>query len=549
MPEHNSKSVLKQFNFVIICFVALGVGLFALSYTVIDRLLTANASAYAKSASDKFESEINFLTKRANTIFTALLFDNNIESLMLSPFSSRTPDYISSLQTQFSSYSVMNRDIIDIALVSRDFAWSNYYDKVSLREFADCMKDTYGAHCFGLRTSPLFSVHLREKGAYKLLFGHNIYGMKANANYGKLLGSAFLSLDLNKSTLILPEDSKVFTYFVLLDNNGNSFAFNGNSEIKEKILKEAKLNKTETKDYLIYSSNLDKQGLTVITALDKNSLTAEVRYATFIIIAVALISFTIIAMLMRGILKNIVNLNLKLQEATVSLYESKLGRKQAELNFLRSQINPHFLYNSLESIASLSLERSVPEVAEAIAALGKLFRYNIKGESTVPLAKELEMIRSYLTIYKIRFPEKLNVIYSIRENTLSIPIMKFILQPFVENVLKHSVEGGIKNITLYIGARLDETKLIISIYDDGKGIAPDTLAILKNVVSTPLSFSEDKEHKHIGMYNVAKRLFLYYGSDCKIELESEPDKGTKVSINIPVQNVKVEEDYVKSSIS
>ena len=527
----------------------MGVGLFALSYTVIDRLLTANASAYAKSAADKFESEINFLTKRANTIFTALLFDNNIESLMLSPFSSRTPDYISSLQTQFSSYSVMNRDIIDIALVSRDFAWSNYYDKVSLREFADCMKDTYGAHCFGVRTSPLFSVHLREKGAYKLLFGHNIYGMKANANYGKLLGSAFLSLDLNKSTLILPEDSKVFTYFVLLDNNDNSFAFNGNSEIKEKILKEAKLNKTETKDYLIYSSNLDKQGLTVITALDKNSLTAEVRYATFIIIAVALISFTIIAMLMRGILKNIVNLNLKLQEATVSLYESKLGRKQAELNFLRSQINPHFLYNSLESIASLSLERSVPEVAEAIAALGKLFRYNIKGESTVPLEKELEMIRSYLTIYKIRFPEKLNVIYSIRENTLSIPIMKFILQPFVENVLKHSVEGGIKNITLYIGARLDETKLIISIYDDGKGIAPDTLAILKNVVSTPLSFSEDKEHKHIGMYNVAKRLFLYYGSDCKIELESEPDKGTKVSINIPVQNVKVEEDYVKSSIS
>ena len=292
-----------------------------------------------------------------------------------------------------------------------------------------------------------------------------------------------------------------------------------------------------------------KKGLTVITAPDKNSLTAEVRYATFIIIAVALISFTIIAMLMRGILKNIVNLNLKLQEATVSLYESKLGRKQAELNFLRSQINPHFLYNSLESIASLSLERSVPEVAEAIAALGKLFRYNIKGESTVPLEKELEMIRSYLTIYKIRFPEKLNVIYSIRENTLSIPIMKFILQPFVENVLKHSVEGGIKNITLYIGARLDETKLIISIYDDGKGIAPDTLAILKNVVSTPLSFSEDKEHKHIGMYNVAKRLFLYYGSDCKIELESEPDKGTKVSINIPVQNVKVEEDYVKSSIS
>ena len=400
MLKHKSKSVLRQFNFVIVCFVLLGMVLFILNYSVIDRLLTANASAYAKSTAEKFESEINFLTKRADTIFTALLFDHNIENLMLSPFSSKTPDYISSLQTQFSSYSVMNRDISDIALVSDEFAWSNYYDKASLIEFADKMKDTYGSHCFGLRTSPLFSVHLHEKDASKLLFGHNIYGMKSDANYGKLLGSTFLSLDLNKSTILLPKDSKAFTYFALLDDNGNSFSFNGSAEIKEKILKE--LSSSETNNYLIYSSKLKSSGLTVITALDKSSLIAEARSATFIIIAVALISFTIIAILMRGILKNIVSLNLRLQEATVSLYESKLGKKQAELNFLRSQINPHFLYNSLESIASLSLEKSVPEVAKAIAALGKLFRYNIKGESIVPLEKEIEMIRSYLTVYRCK---------------------------------------------------------------------------------------------------------------------------------------------------
>lgn len=549
MSDYNSKSILRQFNFVIVCFITLGIGLFVLSYTVIDRLLTANASAYAKSTAEKFENEINFLSKRADTIFTALLFDSNIENLMLSPFSSNTPDYLSSLQTQFSSYSVMNRDIVDIALVSRDFAWSNYYDKVTLRNFSDSIKDTYGSICFGLRTSPLFSVNLREKGAYKLLFGHNIYGMKADSNYGKLLGATFLSLDLNKSTIILPDDSKVFTYFILLDNNGNSFSFNADLEIKKKILTESTLSSADAKEYLIYSSRLDKHGLTVITALDKGSLTAEVKSATFIIIAVALVSFIIIAILMRGILKNIAGLNHKLQEATVSLYESKLGKKQAELNFLRSQINPHFLYNSLESIAALSLEKSVPCIAEAIAALGKLFRYNIKGESIVPLEKELETIRSYLTICKIRFPEKLNIIYSLRENTLSIPVMKFILQPFVENVLKHSVEAGTKNITLYIGARLDESKLIINIYDDGKGIAPDTLAVLKRVVSEPLSFNDDMENKHIGLYNVAKRLFLYYGNDCRIELESELDNGTRVSISIPVEYMKVEENNVKSSIS
>ena len=155
------------------------------------------------------------------------------------------------------------------------------------------------------------------------------------------------------------------------------------------------------------------------------------------------------------------------------------------------------------------------------------------------------MIRSYLTICKIRFPEKLNVIYSIRENTLALPIMKFILQPFVENVLKHSVEVGTKAVTLYIGARLDGNLLIISIYDDGKGITPETLKILKKVVSSPLSFNTEKNNTHIGLYNVAKRLMLYYGNDCKIELESEPDNGTQVIINIPIQNL--EEIHAKSS--
>ena len=286
MPQHKSKSVLKQFHFVIICFIALGIGLFALSYSVIDRLITANASAYAKSTAEKFENEVNFLIKRADTIFTTLLFDNNIESLMLSPFSGKTPDYIRTLQVQFSSYSVMNKDITDIALVSDKFAWSNYYDKASLRKFSKEMDGIYNSHCFGLKPSSLFSITLHEKGAYKLLFGHNIYSMKTGINYGKRLGSAFLSLDLNKSNLVPPKDNKVFTYFILLDDKGNSFPFNGSSEINSKILREirasgndtnSELKLFNTNDYLIYTSRIPDTGLTVITALGKHSLTNEVR--------------------------------------------------------------------------------------------------------------------------------------------------------------------------------------------------------------------------------------------------------------------------------
>ena len=588
MPLNKNKSVLKQFNFILCCFLVLGIGLFLLSYNVIYGLMIKNASSYAKSTAEKFESEVDFLIKRADTIFTSLLFDNNIENLMLSPFSSKTPEYIKSLQTQFSSYSIMNNDISDIALFSDELVWSNYCDRASLQKFSDEMKESYGSRCFGLKSSPFFS--LREKNSYRLIFGHNMYGMHNRANYGKLLGTLFLSLDLNKSNLILPDNKKEFTYFILVDDNGNSFSFNGKKVIKDEILSElgessekagSKLIFLETPNYLIYKSRISDKPLTVITALDKHSITAEVRFTTFVIISVTLLSLTIIALLMRSILRNIVTplkklsihienlkeispvsdkapvkltgcseivslsnsfnnmlerqneLSLELQAATVNLYEMELEKKKAELSFLRSQINPHFLYNSLESIASLSLEKSVPEISDAISALGKLFRYNIKGESIVPFEKELEMIQSYLTICKIRFPKKLNIIYSIRNDTKEIPVMKFILQPFAENALKHSVEPGTSPVTIYIGAKLNETHLVISIYDDGTGIPAETLSKLKDMLASPLSFKDDENRSHIGIFNVAKRLALYYGDDCNIDLDSTPGNGTRIVIFIP----------------
>ena len=86
----------------------------------------------------------------------------------------------------------------------------------------------------------------------------------------------------------------------------------------------------------------------------------------------------------------------ELQQATVNLYEMQLGRKQAELEYLRSQINPHFLYNTLEAIQGIALEHGVPKIADATGALGKLFRHNIQGSDMIPLGKELEITQAYL---------------------------------------------------------------------------------------------------------------------------------------------------------
>jgi two-component system sensor histidine kinase YesM len=226
-----------------------------------------------------------------------------------------------------------------------------------------------------------------------------------------------------------------------------------------------------------------------------------------------------------------------LQEATVNLYESQLDRKQAELDYLRSQINPHFLYNTLETIQGIALEKEVPEIADASGALGKLLRHNIQGSDTVSLNRELEITEAYLTIQKLRFTDKLNVIISVRENTRKLPVMKVLLQPLVENAVYHGLEPKTGPGTLYIGARIEESDLLISIYDDGVDIPAEKLSELQeNLDRAPQSLRSAKVH--IGLLNVQNRIRLRYGKPYGLSLESTPGKGTKVILRLPVETEK-----------
>ena len=224
----------------------------------------------------------------------------------------------------------------------------------------------------------------------------------------------------------------------------------------------------------------------------------------------------------------------ELQQATVNLYEMQLGRKQAELEYLRSQINPHFLYNTLEAIQGIALEHGVPKIADAAGALGKLFRHNIQGSDMIPLGKELEITQAYLTIQKLRFADKLNVLISIRENTRGIPVMKLLLQPLVENAVYHGLEPKTGPGTLFIGARLEKGDLLISIYDDGVGMPSGRLAALQEELERPAA-SGKAETAHIGLLNVQHRIRLRYGMPYGLTLHSTPGGGTRVTVRVPAQ--------------
>jgi two-component system LytT family sensor kinase len=207
------------------------------------------------------------------------------------------------------------------------------------------------------------------------------------------------------------------------------------------------------------------------------------------------------------------------------LEEQKRLLLEARLDALQRQINPHFLFNTLNSIATLVRVR--PEQArDLIVKLANILRALLKDhDSYVPFREELNFTEDYLGIEVVRFgAEKLRVVKEIEAGTLEVPVPSMLLQPLVENSIKHGLEPRISGGTITLRSRLKDGTLIIEVEDDGVGIAPDR--VLRTGVL---------EHKGtgIGMRNVRERLEVLYGENAVFEVTSRPGRGTLVTIHMP----------------
>jgi two-component system LytT family sensor kinase len=209
----------------------------------------------------------------------------------------------------------------------------------------------------------------------------------------------------------------------------------------------------------------------------------------------------------------------KLEEQTRLLLEAKLDA-------LQRQINPHFLFNTLNSITSLV--RSKPELArEMIVKLANILRILLKErESFVPFAEELAFTDDYLDIEVVRFGEKLRVQKEIAAETLSVVVPSMLLQPLLENSIKHGLEPRLEGGTVTLRSRItDEGRLLIEVEDDGVGIAPGREVGRGGIARAGTG---------IGMRNVRERMQVLYGDSAELEVESRPGRGTKVRLLMPV---------------
>ena len=407
--------------------------------------------------------------------------------------------------------------------------------------------------------------------------GRKIIDFNTLADYGYLL------IDLEESILeqayagIVDEHSaEVF----ICDDEGTIISNSSKNEVDKTILElpfaEMVLADESGHNYIQYTSDVDKVAIystikgtnwKIIKTISTDYLYKEINqiqkyfiiggviYGLVIILFMLLFSFryTEPMMRMRGVIKKVEqgdltarmdvksndelgqlghSLNNMIAETQVlinQLIREEQEKKEVELEALHAQINPHFLYNTLNTIKWMAKIQGNHGVSKAITALVKLLRISTNlGKEMITLKEEIDYVMNYIVIQKLRFSTSINIKYNIDEGCMGITVPKLILQPIVENSIIYGMEDEQHELEIEINAFIKEESLIIEVYDNGPGIKDE---ILKNILK---DVSDKNRFSKVGLNNVNQRIKLYCGNDYGLEIDGGLALGTKVTVTLPV---------------
>ena len=222
----------------------------------------------------------------------------------------------------------------------------------------------------------------------------------------------------------------------------------------------------------------------------------------------------------------------RIKELTTDIIHEQEQKRKMEFDALQAKINPHFLYNTLDSVVWLAEQGNTEDVVRMVTALARLFRISIsKGRETITVGEELEHAQNYLYIQQMRYKDKFDFSITIPEELRNCPTIKLITQPIVENAIYHGIKYLQEPGHIWISVAEVDTSICITIKDNGVGIHKD---ILDRILSDEFHREETTGDGHgIGVRNIHERIRLTYGTGYGLTLESELDYGTTVTIRIP----------------
>lgn len=478
-----------------------------------------------------------------------------------------------------------NKDILDIIIVSRTEKYTTLAGRINYAtELMNTLGNDGAVHYGGFRKAdPVI-------GRDKVLFGMNIFASGDTMFYGEKIGFITFVLDVKSINTELKQYPRLAgTSFYMMDNkelvytNSNDEHMLGNNQLDlyGDYSEKAVIERINGKRYAIQSFELPELSGRIITTVPISNLMKELeslKKASYILLVITLllISFPY-TMLMMNILKPLTKLmkfmkslkggNLdvlhskvtlegyaeievisnefntmlerindlteRLLDTTSKLYQKDIEKQRAEFAFLQSQINPHFLSNTLDSIKGIALVKGNRDIYEMTTALSTMMRYSIQGRDEVSLEEELKIVNAYVKIYQGRFPDKIAFEKHCADEFLSIRVPKMMIQPIVENALGHGLEPrGNSGLVLIRINKNNDGNLEITIADNGVGIEQDRLyQIIERLNNQDAASTSDD---HIGIQNVHNRIQLKYGEHYGVAIDSVSGQGTEVKLTLPI---------------
>mgnify|MGYP004469758853 CR=1 FL=1 len=213
-----------------------------------------------------------------------------------------------------------------------------------------------------------------------------------------------------------------------------------------------------------------------------------------------------------------------------TIYQLRIAQQEANMKALQAQINPHFMSNTMEYIRMAAIDADQPELAKVVYSFAALLRNNTDFSPRTTLKRELDFIEKYVFLYQVRFPDRLAYQITVAPEVMDLQLPKFSLQPLVENYFVHGVDFARQDNAIHIKASQVNERVVITIVNNGRPLAPAAVAALNARIRQPL---ESTQQTSIGLQNVYSRLHDYFGDGFQMVLSSNGDSGVQVTLELP----------------
>lgn len=218
------------------------------------------------------------------------------------------------------------------------------------------------------------------------------------------------------------------------------------------------------------------------------------------------------------------------------VYHEKMLKQQAQLKMLQMQINPHFLYNTLDTINWLAQSHGASDVAEVSQSLGVLMRFSLAEQELIPLEQELDAVEHYMVIQHYRYGEQLRIVIDVNEEALYEKVPRHMILPLIENAVEHGFRGVVGEKKITVTGQIEDHIMIIQVIDNGKGMTKQETGRLEDLLEQKVEKKPVRNgHHSIGLCNVNQRIQIRYGEKYGLHLTSILGEGTTVRIEIPCE--------------